>query len=1014
MKHSFYIVILIIASQLIAFSADNNFEVNSEINSLNDYYLQYYQFVKPQKGNGYKPYKRWSDFWNERLINYKDTIEKSDKRISNVELNEVNLTKISRKIYQDLNKISPNLIKKWEELGPFIIPLNKLEIPSSGIGRTSCIAINPKNENNIFLGTACGGMWESKNSGISWNPINFTQFLSIGISDIVFSFSDTNIIYAITGDVNGIGLTNNYSLGIIKSNDAGKTWNFTNDSILLENNILFSKVYVSKFNSNDLILASNKGIYLSNDGLKTFRETSLSDYYVRDMIVNPDNENEIIISTIKNNSSAILISKDKGLSWEKVLELHLANRIALTKSYFNKSTIYAIASSNKDGGFFGFYISTDSGNNWKLQTNTPNILGYTFDGSSQGGQGQYDLCIESSIFDSNTVFIGGINIWKSENSGIDWNCISHWAGQDSLPYVHADHHFLKFSKNGVLFSCNDGGIYKSSDSGNTWNDISNGLSINQIYKFDVHRINNKKVISGTQDNGTLISNDINWQHVFGGDGMSCKYYTDEEKYVLMSLNNGSIYKSVNYGLNPKIVLNENITKEKSSWISEIAFNPQNEKSSYVGYYNIWKSEFYSDSGTFSKFTTFGDENPISNILINPNDTNEIFISKNNILLKYFADNHIWDTLFIFNNKITDIAIDSSINQYLYVSISGFNKNEKIYIINNLKANDSYPIKNISYNIPNIPINSIVCDKSKDNVIIYIGTDIGVFWLNPISNIWEKYGKDIPNVITNQLQIHKLSKKLFAGTFGRGLWKCDLIEFNNSFSDILTDTITICENDSFYIKINSRYDIHWNDGYIGNNRYLNEEKKYVAYYYDNFGNIEIKNIYQNKVIKAPIKPILIKDNNKLIIVNYSDYNQSDNIFWYFNDSLIKKNDFQINLLYNAQSSDLLTGEYYIIVENKELCKTISDTIFAFSGIDETQNIFIDTYVINYKQNLKLYLNSNVSIKTSNLIKLYNSLGKEIICNFSIYDNELNVITEFLPVGVYYLQINSRKFCKLLIL
>ena len=44
------------------------------------------------------------------------------------------------------------------------------------------------------------------------------------------------------------------------------------------------------------------------------------------------------------------------------------------------------------------------------------------------------------------------------------------------PVVHADKHYLIF-QNGTstLFECNDGGIYKTSDSGASWTDLTGNM-----------------------------------------------------------------------------------------------------------------------------------------------------------------------------------------------------------------------------------------------------------------------------------------------------------------------------------------------------------------------------------------------------------------------------------------------------------------------------------------------------------------------------------------------------------
>ena len=66
-----------------------------------------------------------------------------------------------------------------------------------------------------------------------------------------------------------------------------------------------------------------------------------------------------------------------------------------------------------DNGFYGLYKSTDEGQNWTLQSDSPNLLGWDFDGSDSGGQAWYDLALAVDPNNEQIVFVGGVNCWKS-------------------------------------------------------------------------------------------------------------------------------------------------------------------------------------------------------------------------------------------------------------------------------------------------------------------------------------------------------------------------------------------------------------------------------------------------------------------------------------------------------------------------------------------------------------------------------------------------------------------------
>ncbi len=48
--------------------------------------------------------------------------------------------------------------------------------------------------------------------------------------------------------------------------------------------------------------------------------------------------------------------------------------------------------------------------------------------------------------------------------------------------MHADIHSLDMV-NGALYCGNDGGLFRSTDAGTTWNDLSAGLQITQFYRL---------------------------------------------------------------------------------------------------------------------------------------------------------------------------------------------------------------------------------------------------------------------------------------------------------------------------------------------------------------------------------------------------------------------------------------------------------------------------------------------------------------------------------------------------
>lgn len=55
--------------------------------------------------------------------------------------------------------------------------------------------------------------------------------------------------------------------------------------------------------------------------------------------------------------------------------------------------------------------------------------------------------------------------------------------------------------------------------------------------------------------------------------------------------------------------------------------------------------------------------------------------------------------------------------------------------------------------------------------------VGVYYTNDTLKQWLPFSEELPNVIISELEIHDATNKLYAGTFGRGIWNVDLYESN---------------------------------------------------------------------------------------------------------------------------------------------------------------------------------------------------------------------------------------------
>ena len=168
------------------------------------------------------------------------------------------------------------------------------------------------------------------------------------------------------------------------------------------------------------------------------------------------------------------------------------------------------------------------------------------------GQSFYDLMIAVDPSNDNTVYVGGIDLFKSTNSGSSWGQLSHWYGGFGYQEVHADQHGIAFApgaSNRVIFG-NDGGVYYSNNGGSTTSARNNGYNVTQFYKGAINQETaTTKLLAGAQDNGTQLINGASpgigsSNEVFSGDG--CWAFIDKQNQFMIESYIYNVYAYARY------------------------------------------------------------------------------------------------------------------------------------------------------------------------------------------------------------------------------------------------------------------------------------------------------------------------------------------------------------------------------------------------------------------------------------------------------------------------------------
>ncbi|GIV26966.1 MAG: glycosyl hydrolase [Bacteroidia bacterium] len=644
----------------------------------------------------------------------------------------------------------------WTPLGPFGDPVG------SNAGRMICVRFHPSNPNKIYVGTAAGGMWMSNDGGNTWTTTT-DNLGSLGVSDIAIDPTNPNIIYIATGDYDA---GDTYSIGVYKSTDGGLTWNPTGLVYTTNQQRRIGRLLINPLNPTTVFAFTSGGIYRTRNGGSTWTLVQSGNF--KDGEYKP-NDTTIIYGV---TSSGFYRSTNGGNSFTSISYGAVGSiiRLSIAVTPANPNYVYLLASKN-DYGYGGVYRSTSSGatGTWSVMSTTPNIFDWSTNGSGTGGQGWYDIAIGVSPTNPNEIVCGGVNSWKSTNGGASWTLFTHWYGGGGKPYVHADLHDVQYTSSNTIYLVTDGGLFRTTNGGTSFTAINGLMNIAQIYKLGLSATSSSLIVTGHQDNGTNKWNGTTWSEIYGGDGADCFISWNNNNTIVASYVYGDFQRSTNGGGSWTSIAPS--TSESAAWVAPIIQHPSNPNMFLCGYENVWLSTNQGTSWTKPGNVGSG-TGEILGVKIAPSNTNVIYAFRTNALYRTANGGVSWTNISsglpVGSAAITDIAIDNTNENNIYVTFSGYSSGNKVFHSTNGGASWT----NYSSGLPNIPVNCIVYTKNSSDAI-YVGTDVGVYYREITMSSWLPYSQGLPNVIVSDMEIDYLSNKLRAATYGRGVWETDL-------------------------------------------------------------------------------------------------------------------------------------------------------------------------------------------------------------------------------------------------
>ena len=752
--------------------------------------------------------------------------------------------------------------------------------PANATGRTRTLEFDPRNADVLYAGGVSGGVWKSTDAGASWLPLS-DDAANLNIGALAIDPERPDTLYAGTGELyrnSGMPWSPMSGSGILKSVDGGVSWS----ALLATQNANFryvSDIVFSPRDSRRLYAASNSGIWRSRDGGASFERLlrpadaqDLARYEgCTDLAIRHDREQDWLLATCASRSmadrywlpgtvtppacggpcpAAIFLNTDAGNDgqWRTVLSEAGQGRTQIDIHRADTRVVYAVAASiapgfdrNGDGvgdydnGLHALWRSDDGGETWQaqLRNDSADLLSASLfqfhfavkpsacgDNSAADfyAAGWYNNAIAADPLDADTVWVGGMTLFRSVDGGRRFGLASYYLANDDS-YVHPDQHRIRFdprydgSGNQRVFATHDGGVSISDNAraplgyGDAalcralpgervrWRDASRGMGTTQFYAGAVFP-DGSGYFGGTQDNGTWLGRDGSgpyaWRHILGGDGgfaavdpgnTQVLYASSQYTALAKSLDGGITFDDANRGLN-----------DQTLFVMPYLIDPNAAQRLYAGGTRLWRSDdgaaSWRAASTRMGGTAF--DNRISAIAVASGNANHMLVGNRRGIYRSAAalastGTTVWPSVAPRDGWVSRLAFDPNDSAVAYATYSTFGG---IHVWKSTDAGASWlPLDGSGEgSLPDVPVHAIAINP-RNTQELYLGTDLGLFVSLDGGAHWAVENSGYANVITEDLKLVAPAGgpvQLFAFTYGRGVWRVALGEFDGQ-ADYRIDT-----------------------------------------------------------------------------------------------------------------------------------------------------------------------------------------------------------------------------------
>ncbi|WP_242202977.1 PA domain-containing protein [Aestuariivivens insulae] len=632
------------------------------------------------------------------------------------------------------------------------------------------------------------------------------------------------------------------------------------------------------------------GLYRSSNDGASWAKINLpavsGGYEPNDIEISADNS--VWVATKDNLYGAgggAILSSSNGTSFTLKKTITNGSRTQIAVSSSNANTIYVLAEVNtvdvNDGSLIAPFLymskTTDAFAN-ETNLTLPDDADTDIEANDfTRGQAFYDLMLEVDPSNDAVLYVGGIDLFRSSDSGATWGQISKWSNNNDLatlnqPLVHADQHALVFhpTDNDKAVLGNDGGVYYASTLSSSPAVIearNNSYNTVQFYKGGIgQEVGNVKILGGSQDNGTLYEENgvggLNGFNIInGGDGAYVFVDRDNEfviasyvynSYVRRSYADGSFQYTIDSDQTTGDFINPATLDSDANYLYTNG-TPIGTTTYQINRYKLGVGSAPPPS-TLSDAAMNGAPSAFKS-----SSSGVLFVGTDNGKLFKLTDptnnsNQGWSEItgIDFYGSISCVELGATEND-IYVSFHNYGVTNVFY-----SSDGGTTWQNKEGDLPDLPVKAIMPNPLNANEVI-LGTDLGV-WATPnfsdANPNWYQAQNGMKDVKVTSFDLRTADNTVLASTYGRGMFTG---QFTAAPSTLSIEDTTLSKAIKIYPTVsNGSFNIA-SDGSLG---------KGFVYIFD----INGRQVYHSKIdFKEQIHKVDIQVSSGLYLVELTSGN-----------------------------------------------------------------------------------------------------------------------------------------------